>query len=166
MSEPTPTNSAATSPLYACSCCGAFGAPRYVSPTGFANGSGQLALVTPDTPLPVMLIDGGSRAPSVPFPENATPLAGKTANSAVVGPFVTGADLPIHLQLAGVWKGKVTFERSTDGGATRQGVTIGGRPWGSFTTNVNEPIWQETDPAASFWLNIVLESGEVSYRLS
>jgi len=133
---------------------------KYVSPTavGFANQKGELALVTSNAPLPVTVTNGSG--------PRVQPVAGKTVSSTVVGPFVPNSNVPFHLQLSGEWKGRVTLERSADGGATRQGLTIGGAPWASFSVNVNEPVWQETDSTASFWLNIALEGGELSYRLS
>ena len=131
---------------------------KYVSASaiGFANPEGELALVTASAPLPVTITNGSS----------VKPIAGKTASSTVVGPFVPNTNVPFHLQLSGEWKGRVTLERSTDGGATRQGLTIGGTPWASFSVNVNEPVWQESDSTASFWLNMTLDGGELGYRLS
>ncbi|WP_347303353.1 hypothetical protein V5740_01640 [Croceibacterium sp. TMG7-5b_MA50] len=84
----------------------------------------------------------------------------------VAGPFRPVAATPIHLQLSGEWAGRVSLERSVDGGATRQGLTVGGRRWGSFTTPANEPVWQENEAGATFWLNIEMTSGELIYRVS
>jgi hypothetical protein len=39
-------------------------------------------------------------------------------------------------------------------------------PWASFTGNANEVVWQEGEQGASFYLNIAVTSGTVSYRLS
>ncbi len=72
----------------------------------------------------------------------------------------------MHLQLSGNWQGTVSLQRSTDSGATRQGLTVGGTPWASFSGNANEPVWQETEADTSFWLAITLTSGTLSYRLS
>ena len=168
MSEPTQNNSPAAAPLYACSCCGALAAPRYVSPTGFASASGELALVTPDTPLPVMIINSSGGPSAMPQPQQRTPvpLTGTAAKSAIIGPFIPSVDLPVYLHLSGDWKGTVALERSTDAGKTRHGLTIGGYPWASYTSNVNEPVWQEVDPQASLWLNIAIVSGNLTYRLS
>ena len=125
---------------------------------GFADPRGELTLVASGAPLPVT-ITNGSGPPT-------TPLVGKSNKSAVIGPFLPSPSAPMHLQLSGEWKGRVTLERSVDGGATRQGLTVGGIPWGSFGANVNEPVWQEVESAASLWLNVVLESGELTYRLA
>ena len=139
---------------------------KYVTPTavGFANSHGELALVTNDAPLPVIITNRGGGDSTIITPP--TPLAGQATQSVVVGPFTPNPNLPIHLQLSGQWKGTVALERSTDGGKTRQGLTIGGARWASFSGNVNEPVWQEVEAGASFWLNIQLESGEITYRVS
>jgi hypothetical protein len=133
---------------------------KYVSATavGFASQRGELALVTSNAPLPVTVTNGSG--------PRVQPLSGRASSSTVVGPFAPNTNVPFHLQLSGEWRGRVSLERSTDKGATRQGLTIGGTPWASFSVNVNEPVWQESDSTASFWLNIMLEGGEVMYRLS
>jgi len=135
----------------------------YVPPTaiGFADAQGDLALVTYEAPLPVSLIDSGMIAVNPP-----EPLADIITEDLVAGPFEPLKNVPIHLQLSGEWQGTVALERSTDGGTTRQGLTVGGMAWASFTGNVNEPVWEESEAGATFWLNISLTSGTLSYRLS
>jgi hypothetical protein len=135
---------------------------KYISPTavGFSTGRGDFAIVTPDAPLPVTIASSASKeAPP-------KPLMGEATASTIVGPFVPTSDTPMHLQISGAWKGTVVLERSVDGGKTRQGVTAGGLPWARFSGNVNEPVWQESGNDASLWLNITLDSGKLSYRLS
>jgi hypothetical protein len=130
----------------------------YVTPTaiGFADSVGDLSLVGAATPLPVTAARGAAPAP----------LAGQTGQAVVAGPFVPLLDVPIHLELGGVWAGQVALQRSSDGGTTRRGVTCGGLPWASFTGNANEVVWQEGEQGASLYLNIAVTSGTVSYRLS
>src|SRR5687768_8270032 len=130
----------------------------YVTPTaiGFADSAGNLVLVSGDLPLPVVARRGASPAP----------LLGEASQSAVAGPFVPLRDAPVHLELRGEWSGQVAVQRSTDSGATRTGVTAGGMPWATFTGNANEPVWQETEQGASLYLDIVVTSGTVSYRVS
>ncbi len=133
---------------------------RYVAPTalGFADAAGELVVVTATEPLPVAVSETRSAPPA--------PLSGRAVQSAIVGPYVPVPDQPIHLQLSGTWQGTVALERSVDGGATRQGLTVGGAEWAVFTGNANEPVWQEADAAASFWLNLQIASGEITYRVS
>ena len=130
----------------------------YVAPSaiGFADSVGDLALVGDNQPLPV--VQGRGEAP--------VPLAGQTSQSAVVGPFAPLADVPIHLEISGTWSGRAELQRSTDAGATRRGLTAGGMPWASFTGNVNEPVWQEGERGATFYLAITLDSGTLTYRVS
>lgn len=132
----------------------------YVTPVavGYADARGALNLVTSGTPLPVST---GARTGDAP-----APLEGTTATSIVAGPFAPLPDAPIHLQLSGSWSGKVDVQRSADGGATRQELTLAGEPWGSFTRNANEPIWQEGERGATFYLAITLSSGTLKYRVS
>lgn len=131
----------------------------YVAPTasGFADSDGTLLLVSAAEPLPVTL----SRSS-----DPVTPLEGSTAASLVVGPFAPAPDLPLHLELQGNWTGTVTLQRSIDNGATRTGLTAGGMAWARFTANANEPVWQESEAGATFYLDIVLGSGTLGYRIS
>lgn len=140
---------------------------RYTTPTamGFTDPAGTLALVSQGAPLPVVVTNAsGGGAP----PAAATPpaLAGKTAKAFVAGPFRPAAGVPIHLQLSGTWAGRASLERSLDNGTTRQGLTVGGSSWASFTTNANEPVWQENEAGVTFWLNVQITSGELIYRVS
>jgi hypothetical protein len=131
---------------------------NYVTPTaiGFADSAGDLALVGDDLPLPV----APTRAAA------PVPLEGSASQAAVAGPFVPLRDAPVHLELRGAWTGQVALLRSTDGGATRSGVTAGGLPWATFTANANEVVWQEGEQGASLYLDIALTSGTVAYRVS
>lgn len=131
---------------------------NYVTPTavGFADSAGDLSLVAADVPLPVSQMR--TSAPAA--------LAGQASGTAQAGPFVPARDVPVHVQLSGTWAGQVALVRSTDGGATRLPLTAGGMPWGRFTANANEVVWQEGDAAAALYLDIALTSGTVSYRVS
>jgi len=141
---------------------------RYATPTamGFTDPAGTLSLVSQGAPLPVIITnanDGGSAPPVAAAPP---PLEGSTGKATIAGPFQPAPGVPIHLQLSGKWTGRVSLERSTDGGATRQGLTVGGTGWASFTANANEPVWQENEAKVTFWLNAQITSGELSYRVS
>ena len=130
----------------------------YVTPTaiGFADSDGDLAIVGQAVPLPVT----ASRAASAP------PLQGSTTQPFVAGPFNPNPDIPVHLELGGTWTGQVSLQRSTDGGATRHGVTAGGAPWAIFSANASEIVWQECEQGALLYLDIAIASGTVSYRLA
>jgi hypothetical protein len=130
----------------------------YVTPTaiGFADAAGDLAIVGEDVPLPVAAKRAAAPAP----------LAGAASQAVVAGPFVPVLDAPIHLQLGGEWSGQVALQRSTDGGATRSGLTAGGMQWATFADNANEVVWQEGEEGASFYLDIDVTSGTLTYRLS
>ena len=123
---------------------------------GFADNTGNLSFVTTDSPLPVLTARAG----------NPATLAGQATATALIGPFLPLRGEPIHLQLSGTWTGTVTLQRSTDGGATRQALTLGGQAWARFTTNVNEPVWEEGEAGATFYLDVVLASGAVNYLVS
>lgn len=138
---------------------------RFATPTavGFTDGAGTLALVSQGAPLPVTI----TNASSIPdLPDAPKPLVGRATSSVVVGPFTPAGSTPIHLQLSGTWAGRASLERSTDGGVTRQGLTVGGRRWASFTANANEPVWQDSEAGVTFWLNVQITSGELAYRVS
>ena len=134
----------------------------YVTPfaLGYSDAQGMLALVSQDQPLPISLSSTVTPAPA------PTPLEGSSSQSQIVGPFVPNLQTPIHLQISGEWTGTVSVERSVDGGTTRYPLTVGGRPWGRFSGNANEPVWEESEANATFWLDISLDSGTVDYRVS
>lgn len=124
---------------------------------GFSDPDGDLALVSASSPLPVSLQAD---------PPPPTPMAGIAAASGLVGPYPAASGVPIHLQLAGTWQGRISLVRSVDGGVTTHGLTAAGMRWASFTANMNEVVWQDSDASASFYLGITLVSGAVSYRVS
>ncbi|WP_114521340.1 hypothetical protein [Altererythrobacter sp. ZODW24] len=123
---------------------------------GFSDPDGSLALVSSATPFPVS------------FEQLAAPdaLEGNATASTIAGPWMPATGRPITLSLSGTWNGEVSLLRSTDGGATRLPVTIGGQPWANFTANACEPVWEEADPSASFYLDITIASGTAQFRLA
>lgn len=130
---------------------------------GYAdNQDGSFAIVAADRPLPVVVQDG--TLPTAPSPP--APLSGASATSELVGPFSPAAGRAVLLLLEGTWQGEITLLRSTDGGATTHGLTLGGEPWGTFTGNVCEPVWEESEAGAQLYLQIELTSGTLSYRLA
>ena len=122
----------------------------------FADIDGTSLLVSASNPLPVAL----GAAPAAP------PLAGSATVSGVVGPFLAVAGRLVVLALTGTWTGTVTVKRSTDGGATKLPLTIGGAIWGQYTANVCEPIWEEIEAGAGLYLDVALSSGTLTYRLA
>lgn len=123
---------------------------------GYADAAGNISLVDSATPLPVALA-----APTPP-----APLTGTATASIVVGPFAPVAGTPVILRFAGTWSGSVQLSRSTDAGATRNPVTAGGLEWARFTGNACEQVWQESEAGALLYLDIVIASGSLSYRVS
>lgn len=121
----------------------------------FANVSGDADLVSMANPIPTQ---------EQPFVA-AAPLTGTLAASGQVGPFQPRAGRAIVLTLAGTWAGTVKLLRSVDGGTTRLPVTAIGLPYGQFTANVCEPVWEESEGAATLYLDATLSSGTLSYRL-
>ena len=134
------------------------------APAGFApifaiggdDGTGNLAVVSAAAPLPTVA--------SVPAAPAA--LEGQTAVPVIAGPFAPAPLSPVYITLGGTWTGQVRLLRSTDGGATRRPVTLGGAGWGVFNGNVCEPVWQESESAAELFLEITPSSGLVEYRLA
>ncbi len=130
----------------------------YVAPVavGFADVSGFLSLASKAEPLPVAASRGAAPAP----------LEGSVSEPRVAGPFAPLVDAPIHLELSGVWTGRVALQRSTDTGVTRSPLTCGGLPWARFTGNANEVVWQEGEQGVTFYLAIEIETGTLAYRIS
>lgn len=128
-------------------------APAYA--LGYSDANGQLSLVSGAAPLPVAL-----SAPA------SAPLVGQSGVSEVVGPFNPAPGRAIVVTLDGAWDGTVRLLRSTDGGATRLPLRVGGAAWGEYTESGCEQAWNETEEGTSFYLDIALASGTVAYRLS
>lgn len=122
----------------------------------FADVDGTSMLVSANNPMPVAI--GPAAA--------AAALAGSSAASAVLGPFLPVAGRPVVLALSGTWSGTVMVQRSTNGGTTKLPLTIGGVAWGQFTTNVCEPVWEESEAGAALYLDVTLSSGTLTYRLA
>jgi len=121
----------------------------------FANANGDAEAVSAANPLPFQ---------EQPFAA-APALAGTLAATGVVGPFAPRAGRAVMLTLAGTWTGTVKVMRSLDGGSTKTGLTAGGTAWAAYTANVCEPVWEESEAAATLYLDVTLTSGSVTYRL-
>lgn len=121
----------------------------------FANPNGDADPVSAANPIPMQ---------EQPFAA-APALAGTLSASGLVGPFAPRAGRAVVLVLAGTWTGTVKLLRSTDGGVTRLPLTAMGQPYGSFAANICEPVWEESEAAAVLYLDIVLASGSLSYRM-
>ncbi len=134
------------------------------TPGGFApgfalgqdDGTGHFVLVGSANPLPTVA------AP----PEVPAPLAGTSAVALLDGPYAPAAFAPVYIALSGAWQGSVRLLRSTDDGATLHPLTMGGGPWGLFTANACEPLWQESEAGATLWLSIAPTEGTVTFRVS
>ncbi len=120
----------------------------------FADLDGNSTTVSPQAPLPV----------NIQLPANPV-LAGSSAAALQVGPFQPVPGRAVVLALSGGWTGNVRVLRSTDGGATRLPLTIGGSAWAQFTANCCEAVWEESDAAARLYLDIAPTSGTLTYRM-
>jgi hypothetical protein len=109
----------------------------------FGGRTGDAQAVDAATPLPVS---------NVLAPAAAVPLSGIATASGGFGPFVPDLGRPIWVRLWGSWSGRVTVQRSTDGGQVRAALTAGGAAWGVFTANVQEIVGEESVAGATWWL--------------
>ena len=130
--------------------------PRAVA---YADIDGSMLQVSSAAPLPVAVLSGGGTTAT-------TPLVGTANTTAVVGPYQPAIGRAVMLLLTGTWSGTVKVVRSVDGGTTKQPLTINGSTWGQFTTNCCEAVWDESESAARFFLDITLASGSVTYRVA
>jgi hypothetical protein len=121
----------------------------------YADLDGTSLLVSASNPMPVSI---GAAA--------AAPLTGSTAATGILGPWLPVAGRPVVLALTGTWSGTVSVKRSTDGGATKLPLTVGGLAWGQFTANVCEPVWEESETGAALYLDVALASGTLTYRMA
>lgn len=127
----------------------------------FADPSGSATLVSATSPLPVTLAATSSTTSSQP-----APLSGIASAPATVGPYAPTAGKPLILSLSGTWSGNVQLLRSINGGTTKLPVSLAGLPWGVYSANACEPVWDETETAATFYLQLMPASGAVTYRLA
>ena len=130
--------------------------PRAVA---YADVDGSMLQVSSAAPLPVAVLSGGGTTAT-------TPLVGTATTTSVVGPYQPAIGRAVMLLLTGTWSGTVKLVRSVDGGTTKQPLTINGSTWGQFTTNCCEAVWDESENAARFFLDITLASGSVTYRVA
>ena len=126
----------------------------------YADAAGSALQVSSATPLPVAVVSGGSTGAVPPA------LSGTTAVALTAGPFAPLAARALVLALTGTWTGTVKLLRSTDGGVTRLPLSMGGAPHAVFAANVCEPVWEESEAAATFYLQLDPASGAVAYRLA
>lgn len=122
----------------------------------YADVDGSMVQVAAAAPLPVSI--GASAA--------TTPLSGTASSSTVVGPYQPALGRAMILALSGSWSGTVSVTRSTDGGTIRLPLTVNGATWGQYSGNVCEAVWEESESAARFYLEITLGSGSLAYRLA
>ena len=127
-----------------------------VTAIGQDDGTGRLALISAERPLPTVAL-----APAAPVP-----LEGTAAVPGLAGPFAPAPFAPVYLALSGEWQGSVQLMRSTDEGATLHPVTLGGMAWGGYAANACEPVWVESEAAATLYLQLAPTSGTVTYRVS
>lgn len=129
--------------------------PQYA--VAFGAVDGPATAVNAANPLPVR---------AVPHHATAAVLAGNASASATMGPFVPDIGLPIRVSLSGNWTGTVDLLRSTDAGATKLPLTIGGERWGRFIANANEVVAEESEAGATYYLAVALQGGALTYRVA
>ena len=129
-------------------------APAYA--VGYADPFNFFVQVSEENPLPVTSSQGAALAP----------LAGQASGSGLVGPFAASAGRIVSVTLSGAWTGRVTLQRSTDGGATRDALRVAGEPWASYTRSGCEQAWLESEDGVQYYLDIALETGTLAYRVS
>lgn len=93
-------------------------------------------------------------------------LAGTLSASGTMGPFVPELGRPIWISLSGSWSGTVDLLRSTDGGASKLPLTVGGARWGRFVGNANEAVADESEAGATYYLAAALQAGTLIYRVA
>jgi hypothetical protein len=124
----------------------------------FADDEGNGVPVDAAHPLPVTVAPAN--------PGTSEPLAGSLSASGVAGPFEPVRGRAIWLSLSGAWTGTVTLQRSIDGGVTKLPLTAGGLPWATFTGNACEPVAEDDESGATYYLDVTLASGELTYRVA
>jgi hypothetical protein len=86
----------------------------------------------------------------------------------LIGPFTPQLGREIWVTLSGAGSsGTAQLLRSTDGGATKLGLTVAGQPWGSFpfagitdlAPAANEIVTAETDASATYYLALTVTQG-------
>ncbi len=133
---------------------------------GFSDAGGGLSVVNDGTPLPVSISSSSTLQVQADAPAAPSALQGQASFNLVAGPFTPSSANPIMLTLTGQWESSVQVERSVDGGASRQPLTVAGSPWGLFTSNACEAVWSEAEENAEFYLDIAVSSGTLSYRVA
>lgn len=101
-------------------------------------------------------------------PSGVTPLSGSLAATGDTSttPYTPQAGRPINVQLTGTWVGTVTLKRQLPGQTTYSAITVNGSAFVTWTANVNEQAWVETESGATFILDFTRTSGTVTYRIS
>jgi len=133
------------------------------APAGYAP-TFALGFADPDTNL--SLVSNGRRLPVAVAPPAPEPLSGETSASTIAGPFATTAGRVVTVALEGEWQGTVRLLRSTDGGVSQSSLRVAGAAWAEYTASGCEQAWSETEEGVSFFLDIALSSGSVTYRVS
>ena len=121
----------------------------------FADANGNAQWIGASNPLPI-----------TPKLATTTPVSGSVTSSGVAGPFAPVPGRAVLLALSGYWTGVVTVLRSTDGGATKLPLTLGGAPWAVFSVNCCEAVWDESEAGAQLYLSMTVTSGTLTYRIA
>lgn len=123
----------------------------------FGARDGAAVAVDRANPLPTRAVTAAAAS---------VPLAGSSAESGSIGPFVPDLERAIVVTLSGEWSGSVTVLRSSDNGATRHPLTfIDGSPKGTWSGNVNAAIGEESVAGATYYLQFARTAGTLTYRV-
>lgn len=123
---------------------------------GYSDADNRLEKVSEAKPLPVTIQAG----------EGSPALEGMASADTLVGPFAAAAGRAIVVTLAGEFVGTARLLRSTDGGATKVGLLVADHEWGVITSPGCEQVWVESEAGATFYLEISIDSGAMTYRVS
>lgn len=90
----------------------------------------------------------------------------------IIGPFTPDLNRSIYCEIIATGaSGTITILRSRDGGTTKRQMTVDGDLWGKWTLSsltdvaLNEDIDSPTSGDFTYYLNINLTAGSVTYRM-
>lgn len=127
----------------------------------YLGDDGWAQQVSGSAPLPVVLASSVTGSIHTPLP-----MIGSSSTHYTTVAFIPVPNRPLLLTLTGAWTGTVKLLRGSDPGAPKLPLTLGGAPWAVFTGNVCEPVWEETETSAVFYLDAAVVSGTVTWRLA
>lgn len=97
---------------------------------------------------------------------STNPLSGSltATGTSEATPFEALPGKPINLTLSGTWVGTAVLKCKRPGDTAYAALTLVGASYGSYTANVNEPVWEEPEGGCLFIVDWTRTSGTLSYR--